>query len=81
MEGAITETASSLLSMGPPGLIILVLLGVIWRLYKDGQAKDATILQLQNMRIEEARETVSALTHNTGAMEKLADIVNARRNP
>lgn len=79
MEGAITQTTESLLSLGPPGAVIVILLGVIWALYKDGKAKDALIMELQNSRIEETRETVTALTLNTGALEKLTEVVRARR--
>ena len=79
MEGAITQTTESLLSLGPPVAVIVILLGVIWALYKDGKAKDALIMELQNSRIEETRETVTALTLNTGALEKLTEVVRARR--
>lgn len=80
MESAATEAANSFLEKGILGAIIVVLALVIVVLWRTIEARNATILQLQEKRIEEGRVTVTALNSNTVTLEGLKDALKVRRD-
>jgi hypothetical protein len=71
MEGVAAKASDQLLALGLPGVLILALLWICWRLfnlYVDGQEK----------RIDEGKQTAAALTSNTNALERLTDVIKER---
>lgn len=55
---------------GAPGVVIL---GLAWTLWKVVLRYD----ELQNKRVEETRETIAAINHNTTAINALTDLIKA----
>lgn len=80
MDGVLTSAAESVVALGFQGVVMVALCLVIHAQYRDGKAKDAVILDLQNKRLEEARETITVLSQNTTALNSLSDVVKARRD-
>lgn len=72
MEKGFTGSVDQLLQLGLPGVVILALAYVAWRLF---QRYD----QAQEKRITEGREGVAALNSNTAALEALAELIKDRR--
>ena len=74
METALTGGIDELLKEGIPGLVILALGFVSWRLFK-------LYTDTQEKRIAESTEAVKAMTAMTTAVEGLADLIKDRRTP
>lgn len=72
MEHGLTGSIDGLLQLGLPGIIIIGLAFVCWRLFK-------LYTDIQEKRIVEAREGVKAIEQNTAALEHLAEVIRTRR--
>lgn len=82
MEGAVTGSAEYLISTyGLPGIVIIALSIVIWRLAKRDETRQTKLEALQEKRVEEAKESTSALNANTDAMDRLAELIRDRLRP
>ena len=68
-----------LLAEGLPGVIIIILCGVIIFLYREITKRDKFIADLQEKRIECATDTVKALGASATALEILTDTIRDRR--
>lgn len=72
MEQGLTGSVNQLLQLGLPGIIILALAWVSWKLFKRYD-------EAQERRIAEGRESVEALNANSAALEALATLIKDRR--
>ena len=70
---ASTGVMDQLLSLGLPGVIIIVLGFVVWKLFSKNN-------DIQEKRIDEAKQTTAALVSNSSALEKLSDALNIRKD-
>lgn len=73
MEQGLTGSIDKLLQLGLPGVVIIALGFVCWRLFK-------LYADTQEKRIAEGREAVKAIEQNTAALENLSDVIRARRS-
>lgn len=74
MDATTTASAVGILtSMGLPGLIILALALSVYKLYNRNQ-------ELQDKRIDEARESLKVMSDITTALGNLSDVIK-QRNP
>lgn len=72
MEKGLTGSIDQLLQLGLPGIIILALAWVAWRLFRRYD-------EIQEKRIAEGREGIEALNTNTAALEALTSLIKDRR--
>ena len=67
------------------GIVIILMLAVLWLMWRKLEdkdkthaeviaAKDAIILNLQDKRVMEARESISAINSNTTALSNLTNV-------
>lgn len=81
--GDIFSTAAEhlLKTYGLPGIIIIGLCWVIYRLSKRDETRQAKLDQIQETRVEEAKESTKALESNTDALNRLAELIRDRLRP
>lgn len=72
MEAGLTGSVEQLLQLGLPGIIILALAWVSWKLFQRFD-------QVQEKRIAEGREVVEALNANTASLDALVELIKDRR--
>lgn len=53
---------SALFAQGGPYAVVAVLLGVVAKLWADGQSKDAKIYELQDARLEDTKTAMASVT-------------------
>jgi len=80
MKGAILDgSLSRLLELGLPGVVIVALAFVVWKLYKDNLKLQDKIDAIQEKRIECATDSIKALSNSSAALEILTDTIRDRR--
>lgn len=72
MERGISGSIDSLLQLGLPGVVIIILGFVAWRLHK-------LYAETQEKRIAEGREAVKAIEQNSAALDNLSEVIRSRR--
>jgi dihydrodipicolinate synthase/N-acetylneuraminate lyase len=72
MEKGVTGSIDGLLQLGLPGIVIIALGFVCWRLHK-------LYTEVQEKRIAEGREAVKAMEQTTAALENLSEVIRSRR--
>lgn len=68
MEQAIDGASKQLLALGLPGIMILALLWVCYRLFN-------LYVEAQNKRLDDAVSTTKVLGANTDALQRLTDLI------
>jgi hypothetical protein len=71
MESVAGKAGDQLLALGLPGVMILALLWVCWRLFN-------LYVETTEKRLDEGKQTTAALNSNTNALDKLTDVIKER---
>lgn len=79
LNAAVAET----LKYGFPGVVIIVLAWVIWNMRKEGRADIAAIQakcdELNEKRIAEGRESLSALNNTTNVLDDVLKALHSNQ--
>lgn len=72
MDSVLADVTKALLALGFPGIVIIALGFVSWRLWKENG-------EVQEKRLTDMRSSVEAINKNTNALENLTDILRDRK--
>jgi hypothetical protein len=72
MDNLLKGVGETLLALGLPGIVIIGLAYAVFNMFK-------LYTEVQEKRIDEAREGVKALEANTSALESLSDLIRERK--
>lgn len=80
MEHALLGSVDKLFQLGLAGVVIMGLCFAVWRLWLSNRELTSKVNDLQEKRVVEGRESLTAVNANTSALANLTQVLSLRRD-